>query len=113
MVCRGSLMTRKSFTRVACRTLILGQLCIPHASAQTPASDSQASDANKSWTATTESQRPNTNPTRSTESHTKSGNRTVDKQTIERIGTDGHYQPYLDVEKETVQVNATDRKSVV
>jgi len=105
-------MTCKSLTRVACRTLILGLLYIPLASAQTPASDSQTSDTNKSWTATTESQRPNTNPTRSTESHTKSGNRTVDKQTIERIGTDGHYQPYLDVEKETVQVNATTVRTI-
>src|SRR5437667_10817128 len=112
MACRESLMTRKSFSRVACRTLILGQLCIPHASAQTPASDSQTRDANRSWTATTESQRPNTNPTRSTESHTKSGNRTVDKQTRERLGTDGHYQPYLDVEKETAQVNATTARTI-
>jgi len=55
---------------------------------------------------------PNTNPTRTTESHTKSGNRTVDKQTTERLGTDGHYQPYLDVEKETVQVNATTVRTI-
>src|SRR5439155_446474 len=50
MACRGSLMTCKSFTRIACRVLFLGLLCLPLASAQTPASDSQTSDANKSWT---------------------------------------------------------------
>jgi hypothetical protein len=33
-------------------------------------SDSQTSDADKSWTATTESQSDNVNPTRTTESHT-------------------------------------------
>src|SRR5438046_9536359 len=93
---RGSLMTCKSLTRVACCVLFLGLLCLLLASAQTPASDSQTSDANKSWTATTESRMPNTNPTRSTESHTKSGNRTVDKQTMERIGNVGHYHHYHD-----------------
>jgi hypothetical protein len=43
-------------------------------SAQT--SDSQTGDPNKSWTATTESQSDNVNPTRTIESHTQSGNRT-------------------------------------
>src|SRR5438874_11475105 len=107
MACRGSIMTCNSLAQIACRVLFLGLLCLPLASAQTPASESQTSDANKSWTATTESRMPNTNPTRTTESHTKPGNRTVDKQTTERLGTDGDYQPYLDVEKETAQVNAT------
>jgi hypothetical protein len=41
------------------------------------------------------------------ESHVRSGNRTVDKQTIERLGEGGNYEPYQDVEKETVQVNGT------
>src|SRR4029077_6770071 len=69
-------------------------------------SDSQT-DANKSWTATTESQSDNVNPTRTTESHTQSGNRTVDKQSVQRRGSDGHFEPYQDIEKETVQVDAT------
>jgi hypothetical protein len=54
----------------------------------------------------------NTNPTRTTESHSKSGNRTVDKQSLERLGSDGKYEPYLDVEKETVQVNATTVRTI-
>ena len=69
-------------------------------------SDSQT-DVNKSWTATTESQSDNVNPTRTTESHTQSGNRTVDKQSVQRRGSDGHFEPYQDIEKETVQVDAT------
>ena len=70
-------------------------------------SDAQTGDANKSWTATTESQSDNVNPTRTLESHIRSGNRTLDKQSVERRGSDGHFEPYQDIEKETVQVDAT------
>ena len=70
-------------------------------------SDSQTGDANKSWSATTESQSDNVSPTRTIESHTQSGNRTLDKQTVQRRGFDGKFEPYQDVEKETVQVDAT------
>jgi hypothetical protein len=70
------------------------------------ASDSQTDEANKSWTATTESQSDNVNPTRTIESHTQSGNRTVDMQSVQRRGSDGHFEPYQDIEKETVQVDA-------
>ncbi|HMJ20292.1 MAG TPA: hypothetical protein VK513_00240 [Terriglobales bacterium] len=69
--------------------------------------DSQTGDADKSWTATTESQSDNVNPTRTTESHTRNGNRTLDSQSIQRRGTDGHFEPYQDIEKETVKVDAT------
>jgi hypothetical protein len=70
------------------------------------ASDSQTDEANKSWTATTESQSDNVNPTRTIESHTQSDNRTLDKQSVQRRGSDGHFEPYQDIEKETVQVDA-------
>jgi hypothetical protein len=70
-------------------------------------SDSQTGDANKSWTATTESQSDNANPTRTIESHSQSGNRTLDKQSVQRRGSDGRFEPYQDIEKETVQVDAT------
>jgi len=69
-------------------------------------SDSQTGDANQSWTTTTESHRDNVNPTRTIESHTQSGNRTLDKQAVQRLGSDGHFEPYQDIEKETVQVDA-------
>jgi hypothetical protein len=73
-------------------------------------SDSQTGDANRSWVTSTESQSDNVNPTRTLESHTQSGNRTLDKQSIQRRGSDGQLEPYQDVEKETVQVDvATER----
>src|ERR1700682_565836 len=70
-------------------------------------SDSQREAAPSSWTATTETQSGNINPTRTIESHTQSGNRTLDKQSLQRRGSDGHFEPYQDVEKETVQLDAT------
>ena len=80
-------------------------LACPALWAQT--SDSQTGDADKSWTATTESQSDNVNPTRTTESHTQTGNRTLDSQSVQRRGPDGHFEPYQDIEKENVKVDAT------
>src|SRR5258708_39815167 len=74
-------------------------------------SDSPAGDAANSWTATTESQSGDLNPTRTTESHTQSGNRTLDKQSLQRRGSDGRFEPYQDIEKETVQLDATSERT--
>lgn len=70
------------------------------------ASDSQTGDPNKSWTATTNSHRENSDPMRTIESRTQSGNRTLDRQSVQRRGSDGHFEPYQDIEKETVQLDA-------
>ena len=70
-------------------------------------SDSPAGSADKSWTVTSESQSDNVNPTRTLQSHTQSGNRTVDNQSVQRRGADGRFEPYQDIEKTAVQVNAT------
>jgi hypothetical protein len=82
---------------------------IPCLGAQT--SDAQASES-QSWTKTTESQTANMNPTRTTESHKKSANGTEDHQTVERLGAEGHYEPYYDIEKESVQVNGTTTRTI-
>ena len=66
-----------------------------------------SADGTTSRTDTTDSQSSNINPTRTVENHTQSGNRTVDSQSLQRRGSDGNFEPYQDVEKETVQVNAT------
>jgi hypothetical protein len=70
-------------------------------------SDSQASDANRSWRVTSQSQSDNLNPTRTLESHSASGDRTVDNQSVQRRGANGDFEAYQDIEKTTVQVNAT------
>ena len=79
-------------------------------SAQT--SYSQNDEANKSWTATSESRTSDTDSLRTIESHTQSGNRTLDKQSLQRRGADGHFEPYQDVEKETVQVDPSTVRTV-
>ena len=105
-------MESPNLTNVLRFTLSVVLLCLPLSflNAQTPYTE--AGDANQSWTASTESQAANTNPTRTTESHKQSGNRTVDSQNIERLGPNGHYEPYFDTEKESVQVTPTTTRTV-
>ena len=62
--------------------LAIGAYLNPNIALGAQTSNSQTGDANKSWTATTESQSDNVNPTRTIESHTHSGNRTLDKQSV-------------------------------
>ena len=58
------------------------------------AQNPQQSGSDESWTATTDTSLANGNPARTTESHTKSANRTVDKKKIEVLGINGHYEPF-------------------
>lgn len=77
------------------------------------AQDSQSNKGDESWTTTAESKTENTNPARTMESHSKSGNRSVDKQRVEVLGPDGHYQPDSDTETETIHVNDSTTRTVV
>jgi hypothetical protein len=84
----------------------LGYFCFAfplRAQTSNPPSD----DASKSWTDTTQSQSDSANPTRTIESHTQSGNRTVDNQSLQRRDEDGNFEPYQDIEKTTVKVDST------
>ena len=95
----------------SCVLLVVGaySLC-PSAFAQT--SDSRtAGEPSNSWTATTDSKsdylaRERT-PVRIIESHSENGSRTLDKRSVEIRGTDGHFEPYQDIERETVQVDGS------
>jgi len=88
--------------------VILGGASVVFALGQAGLQDGAA----QSWTTTTQTTGPNTAPTRTTERHTKSGNRTVDKKNVEVLNANGVYGPYYDVETETVQENATTTRSV-
>ncbi len=67
----------------------------------------------KSWNSVNQSQMSgSTNPTRTSTSYSESGNRKTETQALERMGMDGHYEPYLTVEKETIKVNSTTTKTV-
>jgi hypothetical protein len=94
--------------------LLMVWLTLQYSDAQAQgSSDSAAANTNQSWTAKTQQQLPdNQNPTRTSETHTEAGGRTVDTQSMERMGMDGHYEPYLDVQRETVKVDATTVRTV-
>jgi hypothetical protein len=77
------------------------------------AQGSQQSGGDEAWTKTTDSAAQNLNPSRTTESHTKSGNRTVDKQKLEVLGPNGRYQPFSETETETVEVGGGTTRTVV
>ena len=77
------------------------------------AQDAQTNKTDESWTATTQTSIDHANPSRTLESHSKADNRSVDKQRVEVLGSDGRYQPYYDTETETIQVNATTTRTVV
>jgi len=68
----------------------------------------------QSWreTSSQQSTSGNLNPLRSRESHTETDGRTVDKQAVERMGPDGRYVPYLDVERESVKVDADTTRTI-
>jgi len=74
--------------------------------AQTP--DSRTiEEAYKSWTATTDSKSTNLISTRIIESHSRNGNQTLDKRSVQIPSSDGHFEPYQDIETETLQVDDT------
>ncbi len=87
---------------------VLGVTCFLQSGLWAQTSDDSTGSKSKSWTSVTEPQNSGAvNPTRTKVSHTESGNRALDKQSLERIGPNGNYEPYLDVEKETVKVDST------
>ncbi len=102
--------------KLAYLMIFLGCLCVvqPFLRAQTPSvSDSPVSDPDKPWTATSDQQNAaDSNPIRTTETHSVTDGRTVDKQTLERRGDNGGHEPYLDVETESERVDATTARTV-
>jgi hypothetical protein len=78
------------------------------------AQQSSSPSANSSWTAASQQGDPSgaLNPIRTRTEHTQQNGRTIDTQYTERLGPDGRYQPYLETETESVQVNATTTRTV-
>jgi len=92
-------------------SLLSAALCLATAVCAHAQGGSQTGD--ESWTSTRENSALNINPSRTTESHSKSGNRTVDKQRVEALSPNGGYQPLSETETETIQVNDTTTRTVV
>ena len=98
----AQLLMRSAFRFVLCATMAA---CVQ-------AQDSKQG-TDESWTATTESSIPNINPSRTIESHAKSGNRTIDKQRFEVLGVNGGYRSFSETETETMEVDATTNRTLV
>lgn len=76
-------------------------------------SDSSSSNQNQSWTSRSENHDSNLgSSTRTSDRHTKIGNRTIDKQTVEILRS-GSYEPYQDIERETTQIDASNTRTTV
>jgi hypothetical protein len=71
------------------------------------------SGSDESWTITTSMTSPNVNPSRTTESHMKLGNRIVDRRKVEVLGINRGYEPFSETETEAVQVDRTTTRVVV
>jgi hypothetical protein len=85
---------------------------VPGLRAQT--ADGSSADSDRSWTASGEqaSTSGNSNPTRTQQSHVVENGRVIDKESTERVGPDGRYEPYLDTEKESVKVDAHTTRTI-
>ena len=68
-------------------------------------------EPNDSWTATTDLMNGNSLstriPVRITESHSQSGNRTLEERSVQIRGVDGRLVPYQEIEMSTTQVDST------
>jgi hypothetical protein len=104
--------TRRSATHPLMASLIAVALCVGTAVCL-QAQDPKQSSTDESWTATRETAVTNSNPSRTTETHSKSGNRTIDTQKIEVLGPDGRYLPFFETDVETIQVDSTTTRTVV
>lgn len=98
-----------SVVAFGCVLVVIGAYCsCPIAFAQT--SDSRtAEEPTKSWTATTDLKSddliPERIPVRIIESHSQDGHQTLDRRSVEIRGTDGEFEPYQYVERETLTVD--------
>jgi hypothetical protein len=113
----GSGCRASSAVVFGCLLVVIGAYCLcSSAFAQT--SDSRtAEEPTNSWTTTTDLKSddllPQRIPVRIIESHNQNGNWTLDKRSVEIRGTDGHFEPYQDIERETLTVDASTVKTTM
>lgn len=100
-------MIRSFVKKISAGSIVLAFFCLAPAWLVAQTSDDK-NDADQSWKASSDSELPDAaQSVRTSESHKKAGNRTLDKRTTEGVGPDGSPQMVKDVETETVKVNAT------
>jgi hypothetical protein len=87
-------------------------ICISAISLLAQSSASQSTNTSQSWQDTSDLSSDGANPTRTSESRTENGNRTVDMRSLQRLNSDGNYEPYQDIETETVKVDASTVRTI-
>jgi len=116
---RSALFTRQAAAlRLGRVLLMIGGLWCCTLSLFSQTSDAPSTDQpNRSWTATTDLKSDNLLsthiPVRMVESHSQNGNRTLDERSVQIQGTDGYLKPYQEIEKETLQVDATTVRTTI
>ena len=98
--------------KFALRAAACAALCVG-AMACARAQNSPSNGANQSSSSNSEISGTSVNPSRTTESHETIGNMRVDKQHVEVLGPNGHYQPYSETETETTEASAGTMRTVV
>jgi hypothetical protein len=93
--------------------ILVSMLLFPGSAAFAQAQNVPPSNTEESWTAARQVSIDNTNPLRTTESHSSSGNRSVDKLKTEVLGPDGRYQAETESDTETIRVDATTTHTIV
>jgi len=101
-----------SVVAFGCVLVVIGAYCFcPSVFAQTPDSRT-AGEPNQPRTATTDVKGNNLNPARIIESYSQNGNQEVDKRSVQIRSVNGYLEPYQDIERETLQVDATTVRTI-
>jgi hypothetical protein len=87
---------------------LLSLCCLISADALAQETPAQNSSSTSDW----ENRAGNTVPTRTSSSHSEADGRTVDRQSTQRMGANGSYETFVDVEREAVKVDATTTRVV-
>ena len=93
--------------------ILVSMIQCPESVAFAQAQNAPPSNTEESWTAARQVSIDGTNPLRTTESHSSSGNRSVDKLKTEVLGPDGRYQPETESDTETIRVDPTLTRTIV
>jgi hypothetical protein len=93
--------------------ILVSMILYPGSAAFAKAQNVSPSNTEESWTAARQVSVDNTNPLRTTESHSSSGNRSVDKLKTEVLGPDGRYQAETESDTETIRIDPTTTRTTV
>jgi hypothetical protein len=114
----GKLMSERRIVQtwkiISASAAVYAALTIVTAPVAAQQSESPASGDAKSWSSSGGQHDPsgNINPIRTQQIHSENGDHKIDKQSMERLGPDGRYIPYMDVESESNRVDANTVRTV-